>query len=605
MTTNNLQIKKKQKLRNAEYYSMQNVSDSLYSKSLKGHKFKHLMELICADNNILLAYRSIKKNKGSLTKGTNNNTIIELGENNPQKLISYVKNRLIDYKPQSVRRVEIIKDNGKIRPLGIPTIEDRLIQQCILQVLEPICEAKFHQHNYGFRPNRSTHHAIARAMSLTNAGFNYVVDIDIKGFFDNVNHGKLLKQMWSMGIQDKNLICVISKLLKAEVKGVGIPSKGTPQGGILSPLLSNIVLNELDWWISSQWDTFKTKKTYAHRRSRQLAQKSTNLKQIYVVRYADDFKIFCKNYNDAKKMFIATENWLKERLSLEISTEKSKITNLRKKYSEFLGFELTAVHKRNKYVSNSHITQKAKKNITKKLKTKIDYIQKNPNIVNIRRYNSTVLGMQQYYRIATHSYLDFHKIAFLMTRYLYNKTKKFRSKSGVKTKTFEKLYGHLKGKTKFVSGIALFPINGIRMRIPLKFTQETCDYTVKGREKIHNNLKAINYSILQYIMDNPMLHESTEYNDNRMSLYVGQNGKCAITGNPLQINEMESHHKVLRSEGGTDKYNNLVFVTIDVHKLIHATNIDTISKYKEKLKLIATQIIKINKLRKLVGNCDI
>ena len=132
-------------------------------------------------------------------------------------------------------------------------MDDRIIQQCILQVLEPICEAKFHSHSYGFRPNRAASHAIARTTFLMwNSKCHYVVDIDIKGFFDNVNHGKLLKQMWTMGIRDKNLISIIGRILKSKIEGIGIPDKGTPQGGIISPLLSNIVLNELDWWLSDQ-----------------------------------------------------------------------------------------------------------------------------------------------------------------------------------------------------------------------------------------------------------------------------------------------------------------------------------------------------------------
>lgn len=140
-------------------------------------------------------------------------------------------------------------------------MDDRIFQQCILQVLEPICEAYFHKHSYGFRPNRAAAHAISRSNHLMKAnGLHYVVDIDIKGFFDNVNHAKLLKQMWAMGIQDKNLLSIVGKILKSEIEGVGKPSKGTPQGGIISPLLSNIVLNELDWWLSGQWETIPTNK---------------------------------------------------------------------------------------------------------------------------------------------------------------------------------------------------------------------------------------------------------------------------------------------------------------------------------------------------------
>ena len=120
-----------------------------------------------------------------------------------------------------------------MRPLGIPTIKDRLIQQCVLQVLEPICEAKFHKRSNGFRPNRSAEHAIAQAMTMIQQrDLFYVIDIDIKGFFDNVSHGKLLKQMWALGIRDKKLISIISTMLKAEVAEIGFPKKGTPQGGI-------------------------------------------------------------------------------------------------------------------------------------------------------------------------------------------------------------------------------------------------------------------------------------------------------------------------------------------------------------------------------------
>ena len=152
-------------------------------------------------------------------------------------------------------------------------------------------------------------------MYINFSKLHYVVDIDIKGFFDNVNHGKLIKQIWNIGVQDKNLICILSKILKSEIQGIGIPEKGTPQGGIISPLLSNIVLNELDWWLSSQWETFNTKhdytviskrkngKLFKNETNRFRAMKQTKLKEIRFVRYADDFKIFCKDYETANKIY--------------------------------------------------------------------------------------------------------------------------------------------------------------------------------------------------------------------------------------------------------------------------------------------------------------
>ena len=317
MTDQTAKKRENKVLRRNEYYAIQDVFDGLYAQSKEGAIFNNLMSLIVSPQNIALAYRRIKRNKGSRTPGTNMGTIEQIAEQGNDELVAYVQHRLANYKPHSVRRVMIPKDNGKERPLGIPTIQDRLIQQCILQVMEPICEAKFHKHSYGFRPNRNTHHAISRFQFLAfTVKLEYVVDIDIKGFFDNVDHSKLLKQIWSLGIHDKKLICVISKLLKAPIQGEGIPTKGTPQGGILSPLLSNIVLNELDWWISNQWETFPSKFPYRGDGDRFHALKKTKLKEMYLVRYADDFKIFCRNKKDAERVKRALEMWLTERLHL-------------------------------------------------------------------------------------------------------------------------------------------------------------------------------------------------------------------------------------------------------------------------------------------------
>lgn len=224
---------KKQKLRNAEYYNLQETFDTLFADSKDGKRFTKLMPIILSEQNICLAYRNLKKNSGSKTAGTDKKTIKNLETWTEFDLVQYVRKRLHWYVPQPVRRVEIPKDNGKTRPLGIPTITDRLIQQCILQVLEPICEAKFHDKSFGFRPNRSQENAVAVAYALAQRqNLHYVVDLDIKGFFDNVNHGKLLRQMWSIGIRDKQLLSIVSAMLKAEVAGIGFPDKGTPQGGL-------------------------------------------------------------------------------------------------------------------------------------------------------------------------------------------------------------------------------------------------------------------------------------------------------------------------------------------------------------------------------------
>lgn len=604
MATSTKKLKKKL-LRNNEYYGTQELFDDLYAMSQKGCCFNDLMPLITSRQNILLAYRSIKRNKGSKTKGTNPHTIFDVGNTETDKLVKYVEGRLRDYQPHMVRRKEIEKPNGGIRPLGIPTIEDRLIQQCIKQVMEPICEAKFHPDSYGFRPNRSAHHAIARTEYLIqHAGLHYVIDVDIKGFFDNVNHGKLLKQTWAMGIQDKNLLCVLSKLLKAEIKGIGRPDKGTPQGGIISPLLSNIVLNELDWWVSDQWQTFETTvKDYGQNRYRAL--KKTNLKEVWIVRYADDFKILCRTRDCANRMFGAVQQWLKERLSLDISLEKSKIVNLRKQYSEFLGFKIKAVEKAGKHVTIAHITNKAKKRVIKQILEKADALVEKPTTTMANRFNSTILGMHNYYKIASCVALDFANIDFLVRRGLHNRLHFVTRKTGDKSKVYQKYYGGYNPKPMYVANVALFPIYGVKFSIPRKFTQTICNFTPKGRSLIHDALSSTNPNILRYIMENPSRSQSTEFNDNRISLYVGQNGKCAITGKALEIGNMEVHHKIPRTAGGTDAYANLVWLSVFVHQLIHATRPETIQRLVGAIKPNDVMVSKINEFRVKVGNCEI
>lgn len=223
--------------RHAEYYGMQQTFDELYAKSKAGEVFNGLMELVLNPDNIMLAYRNIKTNTGSYTAGTDKQNIGDIGRLPPAEVISKVRKIVTGsehgYRPKPVRRKDIPKPNGKTRPLGIPCIWDRLVQQCIKQILEPICEAKFSNNSYGFRPNRSVEHAISRTYSLLQrARLHYVLEFDIKGFFDNVNHSKLIRQLWTLGIQDKQLLFVIKRVLKAPIRMPdGIPAV-CPEGQV-------------------------------------------------------------------------------------------------------------------------------------------------------------------------------------------------------------------------------------------------------------------------------------------------------------------------------------------------------------------------------------
>lgn len=501
--------------RHAEYYGMQQVFDTLYARSKAGETFTGLMERILNPDNIMLAYRNIKANAGSYTAGTDKQTIGDIGRLPPAEVIEKVRKIVTGsehgYRPKPVRRKEIPKPNGKTRPLGIPCIWDRLVQQCIKQILEPICEAKFSNNSYGFRPNRSVEHAISRTYSLLQrAHLHYVLEFDIKGFFDNVNHSKLNKQLWTLGIQDKQLLFVIKRILKAPVRmpdgSTDYPAKGTPQGGIISLLLANVVLNELDHWIDSQWTEHPLANRYGTRRIIRTSEvfdkskgykkmRNTNLKEMFIVRYADDFRIFCRNREDAEQTMVAVTRWLTERLKLEVSPEKTRIVNVRKRYSEFLGFKIMVYRKGEKYVVKSHICDKKLHLEEGKLVEQAKRIARpaegrtQPDEIGL--FDEMVLGIQNYYRIATCVSLDCRDIHRRVMTVLTNRLNtesgsQLVREGGVMTESEKERYGASK-MVRYVSGInrPIYPIAFVKYKTAIGISAAVCCYSPEGRKKIH------------------------------------------------------------------------------------------------------------------------
>lgn len=609
---------------------MQNTFDDLYSRSQSRETFTNLMELVLSRENILLAYRNIKSNDGSYTPGTDDLTIRDIGRLTPDDVVEKARFILTGskhgYRPKPVRRKDIPKPNGSTRPLGIPCIWDRLIQQCIKQVMEPICEAKFSNHSYGFRPQRSVEHAIQRTYVLMQrSNLHYAIEFDIKGFFDNVNHTKLIRQIWAMGIQDKHLIYVIRKILTAPIKmpdgSIVVPTKGTPQGGIISPLLANIVLNELDHWVESQWTENPVARKYSiginPKNGAEIlssgynAMRRTKLKEMHIVRYADDFRIFCRSQKDAQNTMIAVMKWLKERLKLDVSPEKTRIVNVKRHYSEFLGFKMKLHPKGSRYAVRSRMSDKAlqkqKRNLVEQACQVAKPVSGSSELKEVAKYNAMVLGIQNYYRIAT----DISKDCRLLHRSAMTVfTNRLRTQKGcrlVKTgrelrEVERKLYGK-SGQLRFIAGTdePIYPVGYVRHKIPMARRTAVNPYTTQGRMGIHNNLR-INTHLMWQMMNQALPHRSAEYADNRLSRFSAQWGKCAITGQPFEgLDDIHCHHKKPRHMGGTDKYENLILVQKQVHRLIHATSNDTIQHYLTLLNLSAEQVRKLNQLRLLAG----
>lgn len=611
--------KKKSKLRHAEYYDMQKTFDSLYADSKSDEVFGHLMDIISAPNNIKLAFRNIKGNDGSHTAGTDGRTIESLAVMSEDKFVKLIQKQFRRYEPKAVKRVEIPKPNGKMRPLGIPCIIDRIVQQCILQVMEPICEAKFYEHSYGFRPCRSAENAISYAYGLAQRNkLHYVVDVDVKGFFDNVDHRKLLKQIWTLGIRDTKLIQIIKAMLKAPIEmpdGENVlPSKGTPQGGILSPLLANIVLNELDWWIASQWDEMvrhmkhPCKVTYypngAEKKCNSYtALKKSNLKEMRIVRYADDFKIFCRTKEDAEKTYYAVKDWLWKRLKLEVSDEKSKVTNLRKRDSEFLGFRIKLRRKSNSWVITSNVCDKAIHRIGKEMADSVKAIQSSKTAeeisLNVGDYNAKVIGVQDYYCIATRVNLNFSDIARPINGQLLHRIDGIKKQGEIKNRYLRKRYGKSK-QMRWIGETPLVPLAYVQFKIPMRKSRKINPYTPEGRAEIHDNLR-IDVNSMLWLMRHPIPTESVRYNDNRVSLYAGQDGKCAITGKKLDVQTCICYRKTNNCKKGNDSYQNLLFLSLQGLAIVSSEDMMSVAALVKEYSLNAKVITKVNKLRATAG----
>lgn len=412
-----------------------------------------------------------------------------------------------------------------------------------------------------------------------------------------------------MGIQDKNLLSILKKSLSSEIKGEGIPNKGTIQGGLISPLLANVVLNELDWWLSDQFETFLTNHKYSSTSSKTLAiKKRSNLKRFYIVRYADDVTIMCEDYETACKIKIATTKWLNERLKLEVSESKTKITNLKTNYMKFLGFRLKTFEKGHKLVCKSRMTLKAFNKAVKKLKAQVIKIRKTNSAKEVNKLNSMILGLHNYYKVATHVSIDFNMIAFLVNKTLENRLKSILNIQGKTSKTFEKYYGKYNFKAYSVCKIRLFPIGGIKFSIPYGFTQSTCNYKASGRSKIHTELQNVNSNMFKHMLANPIRGQTVEFNDNAISKMAGQQGRCAITKDNLKIGQLKCIHKTPTSLGGTDNYNNIIIVSADVYRIIYEENESNQLVYMRRIgKSIRnkTALKRLNKLRQIIGNSKI
>ena len=611
---------------------MKQTLDFLYEKSKEGIAFTGLVEAMVNEVTIVTAIHNIKSNKGSKTAGVDQMKMDRYLQMPREELIALIRDNFSNYRPRPARRVYIPKKNGKLRPLGIPTVLDRIIQECVRIIIEPICEAKFYPHSYGFRPYRAQKHAIRDIVNVINSATRspdqpvWAVEGDIKGCFDNINHRILLKKIWRIGIHDKRVIKMIQQMLKAgyiEESLMNDTEVGTMQGGILSPLLSNVYLNDFDWFVGRMYMEPHRKCKHKCNDTRRLKWSGVTPKYNY--RFADDWVILTSTEQEAYRLKRMLTKYFKAKMKLELSQEKTFVTDLRTEGIHFLGFVVKAERKRKTPDPKTWTENLVGKPLPdmERLKEKIRKIadevreikkmtERSVQAAQIQRVNSMIIGVAQYLQpsICSHA---FHAI----DRRINN------TALAVWKKTFPKHYNEYQVPLKelcnlphrhegYKSKTFAVPIEGEWFGITMAFIthckyeskpydQRMTPYTEEGR-RIYSSYRSKSKPLP---CDRPSVNTARdiqlsvyaktvfnfEYFMNREYAYNRDKGKCKCCKKPLFLDDKKFCYHIRKGLPleKVNKVQNLIWLCNDCYRMVNngpiPPNIDEkvlkkIQKYK-------------------------
>ena len=611
---------------------MKQTLDFLYEKSKEGIAFTGLVEAMVNEVTIVTAIHNIKSNKGSKTAGVDQAKMDRYLQMPREELIALIRNSFSNYRPKPARRVYIPKKNGKLRPLGIPTVLDRIIQECVRIIIEPICEARFYPHSYGFRPYRAQKHAIRDIVNVINSATHspdqpvWAVEGDIKGCFDNINHRILLKKIWRIGIHDKRVIKMIQQMLKAgyiEDSLMNDTEVGTMQGGILSPLLSNVYLNDFDWFVGRMYMEPHRKCKHKCNDTRRLKWSGVTPKYNY--RFADDWIILTSTEQEAYRLKRMLTKYFKAKMKLELSQEKTFVTDLRTEGIHFLGFVVKAERKRKTPDPKTWTENLVGKPLPdmERLKEKIRKIadevreikkmtERSVQAAQIQRVNSMIIGVAQYLQpsICSHA---FHAI----DRRINN------TALAVWKKTFPKHYNEYQVPLKelcnlphrhegYKSKTFAVPIEGEWFGITMAFIthckyeskpydQRMTPYTEEGR-RIYSSYRSRSKPLP---CDRPSVNTARdiqlsvyaktvfnfEYFMNREYAYNRDKGKCKCCKKPLFLDDKKFCYHIRKGLPleKVNKVQNLIWLCNDCYRMVNngpiPPNIDEkvlkkIQKYK-------------------------
>lgn len=593
---------------------LKKIQDEMYritSKCIESKeipKFKGLVEIMSSEVVIMTAIHNIKANKGSKTPGIDQKIIDkDYLQKDYYEVVTDIQNSFTNYKPDMVRRKWIPKPGKQEkRPLGIPTIKDRIVQECVRLIIEPILEVQFFQHSYGFRPWRDTHMALERVKDQVHRiGYYWIVEGDISRFFDNVNHTILIKKLYHMGIADRRILMIIKEMLKAGIMDECKKNElGTPQGGIISPILANVYLHQMDKWITREWENKVTQNNYSSKRNQyQSLHRYSNLKPAYLIRYADDWILLTDSKEHAEKWKYRISKFLETNLKLKLSDEKTLITNIKEKPIHFVGFTYKVIKEPSMRKGYKPVVRPQQERIDKKLLEIIQDIKmlrlpmtKENLIESISKINSKIRGIINYYSAANMVYFSLAKYHRRITTVAMNSLRR----KGVIFKPAREVNNLIALHSNYSTWIPAIKLPneqliGITSPAFCKYqktynkNQEETPFSSKGRElHLKRTRKQLSLARMEEILQVPEIIKFNKYDKskeiynyeyfmNRMYAFNRDKGRCKICGEPI-INGDKFHCHHISTNlplQQINKVQNLLSTHSKCNKLIH----EKISQY--------------------------